>query len=236
MVLGIMQPYFFPYPGYFSLIKATDKWISFDTPQFTQRSWMNRNRVLDPNSDSWKYINVPVKKHHLKTPLNTIEIQENLPWKEKIIGQLGYYRKYAPYYNEVTGFLTETLQPGFQKLSDLNIHVIKSVCKYLAMEFNYEIYSEMDVEVEEASCPDEWGLNFCKAMGVTEYINPEGGMHFVNRKKYEESNIKLKFLVYQHPPYDQKRREFMPSLSIIDMMMFNAPERINEMLEQFVLK
>ena len=74
IVAGIMQPYFFPYIGYFSLIKATNKWIVFDTPQYANRSWMNRNRVIHPSGEGWIYLTVPVRKHALRTPLNKIEI------------------------------------------------------------------------------------------------------------------------------------------------------------------
>lgn len=182
VVLGIMQPYFFPYMGYFSLIKSTSKWIVFDTPQYAGRSWMNRNRILDPNTNSWMYITVPVKKHALDAPLNTIEIHSAINWKEKIIGQLGYYKKRAPYYQTVVSFLKETLSTNFRTLSELNIHTLIATSAHLGVDFNYEIFSEMEAMVKVAQEADEWGLNICNALGVTDYINAEGGLKFMNKE------------------------------------------------------
>ena len=235
MALGIMQPYFFPNLGHFSLIKATNKWIVFDTPQYEYRSWINRNRVLDLNSDSWKYITVPVKKHPLAAAINRIEIQNSETWKEKIIAQLGYYRKYAPYYKTVVEFLVETLKGEFNSLSALNIHTLKASCTYIGIDFNFEVYSEMKLPIETVQKADEWALKICQALGVTEYINPERGQLFIQREKYSANNINLKFLEYKCPKYKQERKEFIPGLSVIDAMMFNSPSEIYHMLDNYRL-
>jgi len=233
--LAIMQPYFFPYSGYFSLIKATNKWIVFDTSQHANYSWMNRNRILNFNNDSWMYFRVLVKKHPLKTPINHIEIQNDKNWKEKIISQLGCYKKYAPHYKTVVEFLVETLKTEFENLSALNVHTLKATCDYIGIDFNYEVFSEMDIQVEPVHEADEWGLNICKAMGVTEYINAERGQLFIDREKYRNNNINIKFLEFGFPEYNQKKEAFIPGLSIIDAMMFNSPLEINQMLDEYQL-
>ena len=230
-----MQPYFFPYLGYFSLIKATDKWVIFDTPQYEYRSWINRNRIIDPNHNGWIYITVPVSRHKLKTPINKIQIYNRINWRKKIISQLGYYRKRAPYYNRVVEFLTETLDYKTDSLSELNVHTLKETCTYLGIAFNYQVFSEMNLDVEPVNARDEWGLNICKAMGMNSFINPERGQSFVSREKYKKKGVQLRFLIYNHPEYDQKRDEFIPALSIIDAMMFNTPEEINQMLDEYKL-
>ena len=97
MKLGIMQPYFFPYIGYFSLIKHTDDFILLDTVQFIRHGWIERNRILKP-SDGWQYIMVPLKKHSRETLIKNIEINNEQQWKEKILAQLQHYKKQAPYF------------------------------------------------------------------------------------------------------------------------------------------
>ena len=230
-----MQPYFFPYLGYFSLIKATDKFIIFDTPQYQYRSWINRNRIIDINSDAWRYITVPVKKHKLEAPIKSIQIQNSENWKDKVIAQLGYYRKFAPNYETVIEFLLGTLNNEFDNLSELNIHTLEATCNYIGIDFNYEVFSEMDIAVEPAREPDEWALNICKAMKITDYINPERGQLFVNKDKYNSDNINLRFLVYENPEYDQKKNVFIPGLSIIDALMFNSLAEINQLLDGYHL-
>lgn len=235
LVLGGMQPFFFPYPGYFSLIKATSKWIIFDIAQYEKNSWTNRNRIINLNSDDWKYITVPVKKHKLRTSISSIEIQNNINWKEKIIGQLDYYRRHAPYYKRVVEFLHEAIKIEFKCLSELNIHTLKATCSYIGLDFSFEIFSEMGIQLEPVHESDEWALNICKAMGVTEYINAERGQLFMNKNKFLNNNINLKFLEFGFPEYDQKREEFIPGLSILDAMMFNSPAELCHMLDEYQL-
>jgi hypothetical protein len=100
---------------------------------------------------------------------------------------------------------------------------------------NFRIFSEINLEIEDVNGPDEWALNICKALGVTSFINPVTGRKFMNKEKYARSNIELKFLQYSQPKYDKKREQFEPGLSIIDVMMFNSPQRIRQMLENYML-
>jgi hypothetical protein len=93
----------------------------------------------------------------------------------------------------------------------------------------------MDLELEPVEAADEWGLNICKAMGICHFINPELGQKFVNRQKYTENGIDLKFFKFGYPQYMQGNREFTPGLSILDAMMFNSPEEINAMLDVYRL-
>jgi len=90
MKLGIMQPYFFPYLGHFDLIYKTDRWIVFDTPQYIRQGWVNRNRILGPNS-GWQYITVPTRKHHRDNPIRDILVKEGKDWRERVCRQLEHY-------------------------------------------------------------------------------------------------------------------------------------------------
>lgn len=235
MKLAIMQPYFFPYLGYFSLIKATDKLIVFDVSQYVRHSWMNRNRIIDPNSNEFRYITVPLKKHKLKTQINQIRIHNGENWKERIIAHFDYYRKSAPHYKTVVEFLHETLDLEFENLSELNLHTLKASCAYIGMELNFEVFSEMKINIEPVNNSDEWGINICKAMGINKYVNPIGGKSFMNKDKYLKNNIDLKFLKFGHKSYEQKRDKFIPGLSVIDAMMFNSPAEINQLLDDYQL-
>ena len=87
-----MQPYFFPYLGYFSLIKATNNWIVIDSVQFIRHGWIERNRIFNPQSD-WQYIKVPLVKHSRNTLIKNIKIRKEENWKQKIFAQLMCYKK-----------------------------------------------------------------------------------------------------------------------------------------------
>ena len=101
MKLAIMQPYFSPYLGYFSLIKHTDNFILLDTVQFIRHGWIERNRILKPGWDTWQYIKVPLEKHSKNSIIKDIRIKTNQDWKRKLISQLVHYKKRAPFYQNM---------------------------------------------------------------------------------------------------------------------------------------
>lgn len=235
MKLGIMQPYFFPYLGYFSLIKHTDRFILLDEVQFIRHGWIERNRILKPR-ESWQYIKVPLKKHSRETLIKDVLIRNEEDWKQKIKAQLQHYKKLAPYFSEVMQFLERMFSQEFEKISVLNKHTLSAVCKYLGILTPIDVYSSMGVAIHPVCAPDEWALNICKGLrGVTEYWNPPGGMSFFDRSKYEGEQIDLKFQSLKLVEYDQKRPVFERGLSIIDVMMFNSVDRISEMLDDYKL-
>ena len=235
MKLAIMQPYFLPYLGYFSLIKHTDEFILFDTVQFIRHGWIERNRILKP-SNGWQYIMVPLKKYSRETIIKDIEINNDQQWKEKILAQLQHYKKQAPYFSNVIDILNEIFSKEYATIVDLNLASLKTVCNYLGINTPIQVFSLMNIDIEPANAPDEWALNICKALGnVDEYWNPPGGQSFFDRKKYENAGINLKFHSAILTDYDQKRNVFEPGLSILDVMMFNSIEEINKMLDNYEL-
>ncbi len=234
MKCTIMQPYFFPYLGYFSLIKQTDKFILFDTPQFIRHGWIERNRILKP-IEGVQYIRVPLKKHSRNTPINQVIINDTEDWIAKLVAQLAHYKKRAPYFKQVVDLINELKGFEFQTISDLNIKVLKLTCDYLSMEFNYDVFSKMNLNIVTPNAADEWALNICRALKAEHYINPIGGLDFFDQQKYVKNNIQINFLDFKLLPYDQKREIFEPGLSIIDVMMFNSPEEISKMLNNYDL-
>lgn len=234
MKLGIMQPYFFPYIGYFQLIHATDRYIFFDTPQYERRGWMNRNRIINLNEGS-TYITVPVVKALQQTALTDIVINNSSDWKSKILLQLEIYKKRAPYYDKVVDFVRSVLNQARTSLVDLNVASIVGSCQYIGLDINWDVFSKMDLNVPADCAPDEWALEIAKALYAEEYINAPGGASFFDRAKYEDAGINLQFIQPEITPYVQRIGRFEPGLSIIDVMMYNSPEEIREMLTHYTL-
>ena len=234
MRLGIMQPYFFPYIGYFSLIKHVDKFILLDDVQFIRHGWIERNRILKPTG-GWQYIAVPLRKHDQTTRIKDIEIKNEIDWKQKILAQLVHYKR-APYYREVIQILEEIFQKEYNTITELNAAALRVSIRYLGIVTPIEIFREMDVRIGEVTSPDEWALNICKAIPeVNEYWNPPGGKTFFDSSKYKDNGIELRFEKVNITEYTQNGCSFEPGLSIIDVMMFNSPEKIYRMLDDYVL-
>ena len=225
-----------PYLGYFSLIKHTDRFILFDTVQFIRHGWIERNRILKQDG-TWQYFQVPiVKPNGRDTIIKDIRINNDLEWKNRIIGQLQHYKKRAPFYKETIDLLNAVFSQSFDDIVSLNQASLEKVCEYLGIKRNMEVFSKMGLNVEEAGAPDEWALNICKAIeGADEYWNPIGGLSFFDRTKYEKAGVKIFFQEMVLTPYRQLGNEFEPGLSIVDVMMFNSPEAINQMLDDYKL-
>lgn len=234
MKIAIMQPYFFPYLGYFALIKHTEQFILFDTPQFIRHGWIERNQILKPDGELL-YIKVPLKKHSRETPINKIEINNNEKWREKILAQLIPYKKKAPYYKDVINLINSIFNLKSESIAELNYISLLETCKYLGINTPITIWSKMDVQIEKVNAPDEWALKICKAIKADVYYNPTGGMSFFDINKYKNEGIDIFFLKYVPETYNQITDKFVPFLSIIDVMMFNSPEKINSLLENYEL-
>lgn len=234
MRVGIMQPYFMPYIGYFSLIKHVDFYIVFDTVQFIRHGWIERNRILK-QKDGWQYIAVSLKKHERETAIKDVKVNNNVNWKEKIKAQLTHYKK-APYYNEVIKLLEQLFAKEYDYIATLDFEALKLVCEYLSIKTPMAVFSEMDLEIDDVKSADEWALNICnKIPNANEYWNAIGGSEFFDRSKYTEAGIELKFQKVIIEAYRQKGNIFEPGLSIIDVMMFNSKDEINQMLDNFEL-
>jgi hypothetical protein len=234
MKLAVMQPYFFPYLGYFDLINMVDEWIIFDTPQYLNKNWMNRNRILQP-ADGWQYICAPVKKHSQATPINKIEISTNGDWKNIALRQLAHYKKDAPYYAQVIAFLEDCFSGSESSLASLNTNIFRKTCKALGIYRPIFVFSEMNLKLGPINGPCDWSLRISQAVGASEYINRPGGAGFFDEKKFLENGTKLTFQSFKSMNYKCGRRQFVPDLSIIDVMMWNSCEKIKHYLDTFRL-
>lgn len=230
-----MQPYFLPYLGYFSLIKHTEQFILFDPVQYIKHGWIERNRILKPQS-GWQYISAPLTKHSSDTKIKDIRIKNTTNWRNIIFSQLEHYKKRAPFYQDTIDILRNALDIDTESIVELNRHVLKVICDYIGVEFNVGIFSKMDLSIEEVNASDEWALNICKALGnIEEYWNPEGGLEFFDREKYKKAGININFSKMNLTRYSQRRPEFEAGLSIVDVMMFNEPGKIDKMLDDYEL-
>jgi hypothetical protein len=229
MTLGLMQPYFFPYIGYFDLINRTDEWIVFDNVQYIQRGWVNRNRMLHPNT-GWQYIIVPLEKHHRDTPIKDIRISRT-EWVNRIIGQLQHYRTRAPHYRAVLEVVRAVLDPSEISLSRLNVTALAAVCGYLSISFRPRIFSEMDIQLGAIESPGDWALQICRARKATGYLNPPGGTGLYDPEVFARNGIRLQIQEAADFRYDCAPYQFEPALSILDVMMWNEPAAIKRWLD-----
>lgn len=236
MKAAIMQPYFFPYIGYFSLIHQVDRFILLDEVQFIRHGWIERNRIINPQG-AFTYIQVPLTKSDGRnTIIRKLSIRNNEAWKKKIIGQLEIYKKRAPHYYTVMGLMKDILQFESDSMVDFNRHCLQQVCAYLEIKTEIQVFSELYLNLEEPRTPGEWALNICKCIPeIKEYWNPIGGKEIFDPFQYAKDNLKLVFFSMNTIEYHQSGLLFQPNLSIVDAMMFCSKDQLIDQLGQFTI-
>lgn len=235
MKVAIMQPYFFPYIGYWQLIHAVDRFVLFDDAQYMRHGWVNRNRILKPGG-GWQYILVPLKKHAVTEAIKNVEVHPDKKWKELIVGQLAHYKTKARYFNEINGLVREILFSNNQKsIAAINFATIIKLCVYLGIKKEIIQSSEQHFDYADVGDAGEWALRIAEQMRASEYINPAAGAELFSQEKFSSSNIKLSFLRSHEIVYSQ-RDVFEPSLSIIDVLMFNGLDGTKEHLKNYIVE
>lgn len=230
MKLGIMQPYFFPYIGYFALIAHTDEWIVFDVTQYTPKTWMNRNRVLHPDQ-GWNYISVPLRHSSISLAIHEARLQDVAAAGKSTLGKLSHYRSQAPYYQATVNVVRESFaSTNSDSLVELNVAALRAVCNYLDIPFNYRICSQLKIDLPDELPAGSWAPRICQAIGADAYLNPIGGSHLFNPQEFAAADIKLEFLNPAEFSYPTGRYTFEPALSILDVMMWNSPEAIRDVI------
>jgi hypothetical protein len=225
MRLGIMQPYFFPYLGYFELILRTDRWVVFDTAQYIRHGWVNRNRILHPKA-GWQYVIAPVRKHPRYEPISGIEVNEETDWRRKLVAQLAHYQGHAPFFLETMTVVEECLELAERRLARLNGAILDHVCRHLGIRFDATYFSDMQLNVGEIRGPGDWALGITRALGASEYVNPPGGAGLFDSDQFAAAAIKLSIQEFAPIMYSCGRYTFEPNLSIIDVMMWVSREDI----------
>lgn len=228
-----MQPYIFPYIGYFQLISAVDRFIIYDDVNYIKQGWVNRNNILIQGEKNM--FTIPLVKASQNIKINETLVNQELykSWKAKFIKSLEHSYKKATYFNEVFALLTDFFAINYTTVSSLTVESLKVVSEYLKIKT--EIVATSSGYNNHHLSAQERILDICLQEKATHYINPIGGLELYSREVFKKNQIKLNFIKSKTIEYKQFKNEFVPWLSIIDVMMFNSPLEISEMLNQYEL-
>ena len=227
MKLAIMQPYIFPYIGYFQLINAVDKFVVYDNIEYTKKGWINRNRILLNGKAG--YFTFPLKKdsdylHIGQRRLSASFKEEKLKLFRKITGA---YKK-ADQFETVFPLLHAIINSEEENLFKFIHHSLQEMCKFLDIKTEFIISSE--IPIDHSLTSQDKVIAICKAMNAAAYINSAGGMDLYSKEIFKQQNIDLIFIKSNAAEYGQFKNEFVPGLSIIDVLMFNSKEKVKELL------
>jgi hypothetical protein len=230
-VLGIMQPYVFPYIGYFQLINAVDKFIIYDDVAFINKGWINRNNILVGGKASM--FTIPLLGASQNRLIQEIELDNLTIWNKKILKTLEQSYKKAPFYQEGLAIVEQVFNFPSKNIGELATKSLKETCKYLKINTEIvessTIYNNQDLKAQQRI------LDICLQEKALHYINPIGGMAIYDKQLFADNKILLNFIKAKPLSYKQFNGDFVPWLSMIDVLMFCSVEEIHEHLNKFEL-
>lgn len=231
MKLGIMQPYLFPYIGYFQLLAAVDKFIVYDDVTFIKQGWVNRNRILLEGKD--EMFTVPIQDQSSFKLIHETQILKNPVWRRKLLVKFEHAYKKAPFFKPVFELVRGVLDSTENLIGAMAVKGIKSVCGYLDIHTRIiehsAAYGNAHLKAQDRV------LDLCAKEKASVYINAAGGTELYSKDDFRNRGIELQFLRSKEIAYRQLGAAFVPGLSIIDVMMFNSPEETRELLKRFEL-
>ena len=228
MTLAIMQPYLFPYIGYWQLINAVDTFVIYDDVNYINKGYINRNSIL-VNGKSQQFTLELIGASQNKL-IKEIEIGNNANKILKTIKQ-SYIK--APLFENVISLLEEILTNKEKNLAKYIGYSLEIISNYLNINTKF-IYSS-DIKKDNNLKAQDKILDICKKLEATNYINTIGGQELYNKEIFKENGIELNFLKTELVEYKQFKNDFVPYLSIIDILMFNSKDEIKNMLNRYAL-
>jgi len=230
MRVGIMQPYFLPYIGYFQLISAVDIFIVYDNIKYTKKGWINRNRLLLNDADA--IFTVPLKNDSDSLYICERYLSKNFN-RDKLLNQfIGAYSP-APFFDEIYLLLERIIKFDNPNLFCFLYNSLQELLDYL--DIGVELIISSEVPIDHTLTSEKKVIALSNAMKADTYINPIGGVSLYSWAHFRDSGLDLKFLKPNHIVYKQFNNSFIDSLSIIDLLMFNSPLIIKGWLNEFQL-
>ncbi|HET7561921.1 MAG TPA: WbqC family protein [Rhodanobacteraceae bacterium] len=226
MIVTIMQPYFFPYIGYFQLMHAVDVFVFYDDVQFIKGGWINRNRILVGGRLHW--LTLPLKHDALSKAINQrfyVLGKTTQQVKQKL--NAAYFRSHA--FNDSSGFLYELLDFGNPNVAAFNMNLLRKTAEQLNLRCNFVTSSEIGVSKDLNG--ESRVIRLCEALGANHYINPIGGASLYDPAHFANAGLRLSFLRTACSPTRFEDGEAY--LSIVDLVMREGFDGCRPQLGQY---
>lgn len=227
--LGIMQPYFVPYIGYWQLMNTVDTYVVYDDVNYIKRGWINRNRVLVGGSP--QYVNIELAGASQNKLINEIELVKDSGYAKRLLRTLELNYKKAPFFNDCMELLQKILENPQKNLALFLFDQISMIAEYLGISTKLILSSSLQKDCSLHG--EDKILDICRCLHADEYYNAIGGKELYSRERFLQNEIALKFLETDNIVYKQFGDTFYSNLSIVDVMMFNSKKEIALLLDRF---
>lgn len=230
MMISVHQPQYLPWLGYFDKIARSDCFIFLDKVQYKTREYQNRNRIRTRDGEAW--LTVPVEgKGKYKQSVGEARIDNEFPWQRRHLNSLKAWYGRAPFFKDHISFIEDLYSRRWEKLSELNVYVIRYFLEKLNIKTPVRFESELHVNTEST----DRIIDICKEVKAEAYLSGSGGKAYLDEGKFPENGIKLVYQEYRHPVYRQQfmkdGSDFLPYMSVVDLLLNEGP-RSREILSR----
>jgi hypothetical protein len=222
MIIGILQPGYLPWLGFFEQMYKSDVFVIYDDVQYDKEGWRNRNRIKSANGVQW--LTVPVQFKLSAAPLITeVKIDNKINWRKKHLASIRQNYTKSPFFKDYIGFFEEVYDREWEYLIDLDLFLISDLARYLGMG-NKTIHCSSSLNIEG----DRIGrlIQICKYFKVDTFYEGYSGKNYITESEFMSQGIRVHYQDYQHPVYTQLYGEFVPYLSVIDLLFNHGGESL----------
>ncbi len=231
MKIAIMQPYFFPYLGYWQMFFAVDKFVLLDDVNFIMRGYINRNSIL--MNGKAHLFSIPLDKPSQNKLIKDTKIKFAQKDRENFLKTITLAYKKAPFYDKFFPVFKDIVENVDDDLTNYIKYSFEQVKNYLGLDT--EILISSQIEKDNTLHAQDRIIEINKRLGATQYINAIGGQELYNKSDFDNAGIKLNFIKILPVEYKQFKGDFVSNLSFIDVLMFNDTETIKEYLSKYEL-
>ncbi len=222
MILTAHQPVYLPWLGLFHKIALADQFVSFNKVQYLPKDYNNRNMIKTNSGPQW--LTVPVKKKgFLDSSIYQLEIDNRTPWQRKHFKSIKLAYNKSPYLHTVLGFLEDVYSKEWSHLVTLNEYMLKYFLDYLSIDVEFLFASDFHF----IGAKSDLVLDMCKQLGCTHYIFGSQGKNYANEEDFTSNSIALTFQEYIHPTYCQVNGDFLPNMSVLDLICNCGPNSLD---------
>ena len=227
-----MQPYIFPYIGYFQLVNAVDVFVFYDDVNFIKRGWINRNQLLVNGGAN--LFSIPLVKASQNKLIKETALGYDDKWLKQFYATLAFNYKKAPYYKETMALVQQIFSTQHLTIADLAIDSVQKIANHLEVKTVFEKSSDKYPHTKGMDKADRL-IEITKLCQADTYVNPSGGKELYTKKQFKAQDINLFFIQNNISPYPQFEANFVGGLSMIDVLMFNSKEQIQHLLNEYTL-
>jgi len=222
-IVAAHQPNYLPWIGYFHKIHQSDVFVLLDDVEYTNGSWINRNRIKTP--DGWTWLTVPVQNS--TEEIRHVKISETTDWGDEHYKSLTYNYGKCPHYDDLIGIFETVYEQNWEHLISLNTHLLEEVAEVIGLDFEFRYSSQL----ESSGTKSDRILTICDNIDTDIYLSGQGAKSYMKDSRFETADIEVEYQAFEHPTYNQRFDDFVPNLSIIDILFNCGPAQTFELIK-----